>query len=579
MSWRSILPGLSLLTRYERSWLRADLLAGLTVGAMLVPQSMAYAELAGLPPSAGFFAALLPPVAYALVGSSRHLGVGPEPGTAVLAATGVAALSAGDPARYMALMPTLALLVGAIALLGAALRMGFLAQLLSKPVLVGYITGVGMTLLSSQLGKFTGAPVAGDQFFTRAWSFARSLDGVQPVTLALSGAGLALLLALRRWAPKLPGALIVVTLSTLVAWLGHLDARGVRLVGTIHGALPTLSLPALRLADLVALLPTALGIVLVGYTDNVLTARSIAAKRGYTVDANQELAGLGVVNLASAIAGGFPVSSSASRTAVPASLGSRTQLVGLVASGFLLATLLLIAPALSMIPQSALAVVIVAAAIAIIDVAGYRWLWGVSRIEFSVAVATALSVMVFDLLTGVLLAVGLSGLVAFARVALPHDAVLTRAEGLDGWVDSDRYQRGTSLPGLLVFRFDAPLFFANSARFRERLEVVLERNPGEEEWVLLDFEGVGAVDATAIEMLSELIRSLREKNIVVAIARANDRALTPLQRAGLVSDGALRVFETINRAVREFEASRTSDGSTRDVSAGKSAEPRVPLRP
>jgi SulP family sulfate permease len=185
--------------------------------------------------------------------------------------------------------------------------------------------------------------------------------------------------------------------------------------------------------------------------------------------------------------------------------------------------------------------------------------------------------MVFDLLTACCWRSASPCSWRFARVALPHDAVLTRAEGLDGWVDSDRYQRGTSLPGLLVFRFDAPLFFANSARFRERLEVVLERNPGEEEWVLLDFEGVGAVDATAIEMLAELIKSLREKNIVVAIARANDRALTPLQRAGLVSDGALRVFETINRAVREFEASRTSDGSTGDVSAGKSAEPRVTL--
>lgn len=554
--WQSFLPGLATLVRYERPWLRADLVAGLTVGAMLVPQSMAYAELAGLPPHVGLAAALLPPVVYALVGSSRHLGVGPEPGTAVLAATAVAALSAGDPARYLALMPVLALLVGAVALVGAALRLGFLAQLLSKPVLVGYITGVGMTLLSSQLGKFTGAPVTGDAFFPRVWSFAQGLGRVQPVTLALSSVCLALLLTLRRRAPRLPGALVVVGLATLVNALAHLDARGVRLVGHIPGGLPGLGWPALRLADLRALVPTALGIVLVGYTDNVLTARSIAAKHGYAIDANQELAALGAINVASALTGGFPVSSSASRTAVPASLGSQTQAVGLVASGFLLATMVLLAPVLARIPQPALAVVIVAAAIAIVDVDGYRALWRVSRVEFAVAVVTALCVMVLDLLSGVLLAVALSGLVAFARVALPHDAVLARVDDLDGWVDADQYAEGERLPGLLVFRFDAPLFFANSARFRDRLEQMLVHNPGDEHWVVLDFEGVGAVDATALDTLGTLVDDFRARGIVLAVARANERALAPLRRAGLLDDGGLRIYATIRLAVRAFEAAR-----------------------
>ncbi len=531
-------------------------MAGLTVGAMLVPQSMAYAELAGLPPRAGFFAALLPPILYALVGTSRHLGVGPEPGTAVLAATGVAALSAGDPARYAALMPALALMVGAIALAGSALRLGFLAQLLSKPVLVGYITGVGLTLLSSQLSKVTGVAVAGDQFFTRTWSLARGIHRAQPWTVALSMACLASLVLLRKRAPKLPGALIVVTLATAVTAGFGLQSRGVRVVGAISGALPSLALPWISLADLMKLLPTALGIALVGYTDNVLTARSIAAKHGYSVDANQELAGLGVANVGSAIAGGFPVSSSASRTAVPASLGSKTQLVGIIASGFLLATLVLLSPALALIPQPALAAVIVSAALAIIDVAGYRSLWKVSKTEFAVAVLAALSVMVFDLLTGVLLAVGLSGLVAFARVAVPHDSVLSRGEGLDGWVDAEQYSAAAGLPGLLVYRFDAPLFFANSARFRDRLALMIDRNPGDEEWVVLDFEGVGAVDATALDMLEELVSELRAKGIVLAVARANERALSPMQRAGLIGDDKLRVFPTINRAVREFETSR-----------------------
>jgi SulP family sulfate permease len=552
VDWRTVLPGLAVLSRYQREWLRTDVMAGLTVGAMLVPQSMAYAELAGLPPRAGFFAALLPPVVYALFGSSRHLGVGPEPGTAVLAATGVAALAAGDAARYAALMPALALLVGAIAVVASLLRLGFLAQLLSKPVLVGYITGVGLTLLSSQLSKFTGVPIASGEFFARFWEFAHKLARVQWTTLAFATLSLLSLVALRKRAPKLPGALIVVTAGSLIAWALSLESRGIRLVGAISAALPSPSLPLVSGHDFIKLVPTALGIALVGYTDNVLTGRSIAAKHGYAIDPNQELAALGTINIASALTGGFPVSSSASRTAVPSSLGSKTQLVGLISSLFLLATLVLLAPLLSRIPQASLAAVIVAAAIAIIDVPGYRALWKVSRTEFALAVVTALSVMVFDLLTGVLLAVGLSVLVTFAKITVPHDAILVRGEGLDGWVDSDNPEAGKGLEGLLVYRFDAPLFFANTERFRTRLLDAIERNPGAEEWVVLDFEGVGAVDATALEMLEGLAAELRAQKLTIAVARANHRALAALQRAGLHGPEGFVVFATINAAVRAF---------------------------
>lgn len=553
-------PGLALLARYERGWLRADLVAGLTVGAMLVPQCMAYAELAGLPPQSGFFAALLPPIAYALFGSSRHLGVGPEPGTAVLAATGIAALAAGDPARYASLMPVLAAMVGLFAMGAALLRLGFLAQLLSKPVLVGYITGVGLTLLSSQLGKFTGVSIASGEFFPRLWEFSRELSEVRPVTLAVSLVSLVALIALKKKAPRAPAALLVVTSATLIVWALRLDLHGVRLVGAISGTLPRPHLPLAPWHDVVKLVPTALGIALVGYTDNVLTARSISAKLGYRIDANRELVALSAINLSSAFAGGFPVSSGASRTAVPAALGSKTQLVGVIASLFVLATLLLLAPALARIPQPCLAAVIAAAAFAIIDVDGYRSLWKVSKTEFFLAIAAALGVMVFDLLTGVLVAVGLSVLVTFARITVPHDAVLVRVDELDGWVDPDIARAGSKLEGLLVYRFDAPLFFANSERFRERLELMLESNPGDEEWVVLDFEGVGDVDATALEMLSELAAQLRARRAVVAVARANDRALAALQRASLLGEGGMVAFATINSAVRAFALRNGSKG-------------------
>jgi len=529
------------------------------VGAMLVPQGMAYAELAGMPPVTGFYAALLALIAYAVVGSSRHLGVGPEPGTAILAATGVGAVAAGDPERYLALMAALALIVGVICLLAAVARLGFIANVLSKPVLIGYITGVGLTLLSSQYAKFTGIPITSDDFFSRTGDLLTGLDEIDGLTIAV-GATTLLLIQLLRWrVPSVPGALLGVVLATVVAVVFSLETDGLVLVGDVPQGLPSFGLPDVGRRDLLELLPVAGGIALVGYSDNVLTGRAIGARMGYRIDPNQELAALGVTNLCAGFSQGFPISSSASRTAVPASLGSKSQLVGLVAAVVVIATLLFLSPVLAEIPQAALAAVIIAAAIAIIDVAGFRELWAVSRAEFALAATSALAVMVFDVLIGVLVAVGLSLLMALGRIATPHDAILGADQDLDGWVDADAHPGARTLPGLLVYRFDAPLFFANSNRYRERLELLVEENPGEEEWLVLDFEGVGEADTTAVDMLAELLDDHREAGRVVGIARANEPVLRRLGRAGLLQpDGPARVFPTINAAVRAFRKRPTS---------------------
>jgi high affinity sulfate transporter 1 len=533
--------------------LRVDVLAGLTVGAMLVPQAMAYAELAGMPPVTGFYAALLALIAYAVVGSSRHLGVGPEPGTAILAATGVGAIAAGDPARYLALMAALAITVGVICLLAAVARLGFIASVLSKPVLVGYITGVGLTLLSSQYSKFTGIPIDADGFFERTLDLLTGLGEIDGLTIAVGGATLLLILVLRWKLPAMPGALLGVTLATVTAVVLGLGTDGLALVGAVPQGLPSFGLPTVSMRDVVELLPIAAGIALVGYSDNVLTGRAIGGRMGYRIDPNQELAALGVTNLCAGFSQGFPISSSASRTAVPASLGSKSQLVGIVAAIIVVATLLFLSPVLAEIPQAALAAVIIAAAIAIIDVTGFRQLWSVSRAEFTLAATSALAVMVFDVLIGVLIAVGLSLLVALGRIARPHDAILGDGRDLDGWVDAETHPGVRTLPGLLVYRFDAPLFFANADRYRERLEQLVEENPGEEEWLVLDFEGVGEADTTAIDMLVELVDEHRNAGRVVAVARANQRVLDRLGRAGLPEPaGAVLVFPTINAAVRAF---------------------------
>jgi SulP family sulfate permease len=562
----SLAPGITVLRGYRRAWLRPDLVAGATVGAMLVPQSMAYAELAGLPPEYGFYAVLGPLVVYAVVGTSRHLGVGPEPGTAILAATGVGAIAAGDPGRYAALMAALALVVGALGVLGAALRLGFIASVLSKPVLVGYITGVGLTLLSSQIAAFTGVAIEAGRFFPRVAELVREVGDVDLATLAVGTATLVLVLALRRWAPTWPGALIGVVLASVAVWVLSGVDPVVPVVGAIPEGLPTPGLPDVSWSDAADLVLVAAGILLVGFSDNVLTARSIADRHGYRIEPNQELLALGLTNLASGVSQGFPVSSSASRTAVPASLGSRTQVVSLVAAALVVATLVLLGPVLGEIPRAALAAVIVSAAIAIIDVPGYRDLWRVSRQEALLAVVAALGVIVFDVLVGVLLAVTLSVLAALGRIARPHDAILGDAPGLDGWVETEAHPDAVPEPGLLVYRFDAPLFFLNADRFRARVLDALERNPGSEEWLVLDFEGIGALDATALDVLGAFLELVEGLGIeVVAVARANDDVVRRLRRVDLLEpEGPLRDFATINAAVRAYRQHRQSRTSGPD---------------
>ena len=531
---------------YQRGWLRPDAIAGLTVAAMLVPQAMAYAELGGLPPSAGFRAALVALPIYVLLGTSRHLGIGPEPGTAILAAAAAAALSRGDPARYAALMATIAVLVGVIALIGAVVRLGFLADMLSKPVLVGYMAGVGITLLTSQLRPLTGIAINADNPFVRLGQFVTGLDQVDPTTVSIGLVSLAMILLLRWQRPTWPGALIGLTVSTLAVVLFDLNAD---VVGDIQAAFPAFDIPNVSWVDVRSLVPAAAGVALIAYTDNILTARSISSKQGYQIDADRELLALGAMNVAGGLAGGFPMSSSASRSFVPATIGSKSQASSLVTFGVVIVVLLVGRPLLAEIPQAALAAVIVAAAIAVIDVQGFRRLAALSRTETALAVITCLAVIGIDLLVGVVVAVALSVLLTLGRAARPHDAVLGAGDGLDGWIDlSD--ERATPLLGLLVYRFDAPLFFANGEYFRERVITALETNPGEETSIVLDMEGIGSIDTTAIEQFAGLVEQLQASGMTVSLARPNQRVTTALRLAGVIELlGVENIYPTINAAV------------------------------
>jgi high affinity sulfate transporter 1 len=535
---------------YERSWLRPDVLAGVTVAAMLVPQAMAYAELGGLPPSAGFRAALVALPLYALVGTSRHLGAGPEPGTAILAAAAAAQLAGGDPERYAALMATMAGLVGVIALTAGVFRLGFVADLLSKPVLVGYITGVGLTLLTSQLAAISGVGIDADHPFARVGQFVARLDQVDTATLGIGAATLVVILVLRRLRPTWPGALIGLAGSMVAAAALDLD---VAVIGDIESGLPAPNLPDVGWDDITSLFPAAAGVALIGYTDNILTARSISTSEGYDVDADRELLALGAMNVAGGVMGGFPMSSSASRSFVPKTIGSRSQLSSLITFVTVIGFLLVGRSVLAEIPRAGLAAVIVAAAFAVVDIDGFRRIAAISRAEAALAAVTGLAVIGVDLLTGVLVAVGLSILLTLGRVARPHDAILGAAEGLDGWINIDD-ERAKPLPGLLVYRFDGPLFFANGDYYRERVRVALHANPGEEVSVVLDMEGIGSVDTTAMDHLADLVDELQDQGLTISLARANHDVLGRLEDAGLINRlGPDRVFPTINAAVDDHQ--------------------------
>lgn len=547
------LPGTPQFTGYQRSWLRGDVLAGVTVAAYLVPQVMAYATVAGLPPVAGLWAALVPMGVYALLGSSRQLSVGPESTTALMTATALAPLVVGDPARYAAMAAMLALLVGAICLAAGLCGLGFLADLLSRPVLVGYMTGVAVIMISGQLDKVSGVEVTGDEFVDQIRSFASGLGSVHAPTVVLSAAVLALLLLLYRIAPRFPGPLVAVLAATAVVWLFSLDDKGIRVVGGIPAGLPVPTLPPVAMTELLALAIPAAGIAVVAFSDNALTARTFAARKGDTIDASAELRALGICNLTTGVTQGFPVSSSGSRTALGDTVGSRTQLYSLV----MLATVLLVMLAgrdlLEHFPMAALGALVVYAALRLIDAAEFRRLARFRRSELFLAVATTVAVLGFGVLYGVLVAIALSLMDTLRRIARPHDSVLGYVPGVAGMHDVDDYPDARPVPGLVVYRYDAPLFFANAENFRERALAAVEAADGPVEWFVLNAEAQVDPDLTAVDALEQLRRDLTARGIVFAMARVKSDLRDDLVAAGFIDRvGADRIFPTLPTAVEAF---------------------------
>jgi sulfate permease, SulP family len=538
------------LPGYRPQKARRDVIAGVTVAALALPAAMAYAEVAGLNPVHGLYALLLPAVAYALLGSSRQLIIGPEGSISALVAAAIlplAAVGSNDAAQMAAL---LALLVGGCFLVARLLRLGWIADYFSRPVLIGYIHGVAVVLVVGQLGKLLGISVEARDPLEQLAEIARELGDTSGATLLVGGIALAALLALRIFVPLLPAALIVVSVSIFASWLLDFSSHGIAILGAIPSGLPSIDLPSISTEDVLALLPAAAGIFLVSFADGILTARSFAGKHDQNVRASQELVSFGAANIAAGFTQGFSIGASGSRTAVNDSMGVRTQISGLVAASAVAVVLLFLTEPMQYLPKTVLGAVIISAAIGLVEPAAWRALRAVGRFEVAIAAVTMTGVVVFGVLQALVIAVALSILDAVRRSAQPHDAVLGWVERLGRYANVELHPSATITPGVVVYRLDDRLFFANARYVKGRVREAVRGAPQPVRWLVFDAEAMSHVDATGLEALQDIERTLSREGTTLLLARLKGVLEARLEGSGLgASIGPEHRFPTVRAAV------------------------------
>jgi high affinity sulfate transporter 1 len=559
----SFVPGLGMLGSYRARWLSKDITAGLILTALLVPQGMAYAELAGLPPITGLYTSILCLVGYALFGPSKILVLGPDSSLGpMIAATILPLVGAnGDPARAVALASMLALLVGAMTALAGVMRLGFVADLLSKPTMIGYMNGLALTILVGQLPKLFGFSVEGDSFIAEVRAFAKGLGQGKtvPAALVIGLFGLVVIVACQRWLPKVPGVLAAVVLSILAAGVFDLADHGVSLVGSLPQGFPPFTIPHVRLSDFGLLIGGAFGIAVVSLADTISTASSFAARSGQEIDGSREMIGIGAANIAAGFFQGFPVSTSGSRTAVAEQAGAKTQVTGLVGALAIIVMLLIAPGLLRNLPQPTLAAVVIAAAMSLADVRGTMRLFRQRRAEFSLSIAAFLGVALLGVLAGIAIAVALSVSNVFRRQWWPYHTTLGRVSGLAGYHDVHSYPGAEQLPGCVIFRFDAPLIFANARTFREHIRALAGSDPPPT-WIIVAAEPITDVDTTAADMLEDLDQTLKEGGISLVFAEMKDPVRQKMDRYGLTrSLDPAHFFPTIDEGIAAFRARYGAD--------------------
>lgn len=558
-SIRRWIPGIRTLERYKLSWLRHDVVAGLVMTTMLVPVGIAYAEASGVPGINGLYATIIPLLAYAVFGPSRILVLGPDSSLAAVILTVIAPLSAGNSQRAVALAGVMAIVSGIVCIGAGWARLGFITELLSKPIRYGYMNGIALTVLLSQIPKLLGFSVQAEGPGRMAWAIAnRVLEGkTNLIALAIGGSALTLILLLKK-RPQVPGILIAVVAATVAVTVFKLSANAtVAVLGDLPKGLPRPAIPFISAKDFEPILMGGIAVALVSFADTSVLSRTYAARLRETVDPNQEMVGLGLANLAAGFFQGFPISSSSSRTPVAEAAGAKTQLTGVVGA-LLIAILLLFAPSLlHNLPQSALAAVVISSAIGLIEVRDLRRIYRIQQWEFWLSMLCFAGVAVLGAIPGIAMAIIVAVIEFLWDGWRPHSAVLGRVENIKGYHDIKRYPNAQVTPGLVLFRWDAPLFFANAELFQQRVLKAIADCPRPARWVVVAAEPVTSVDVTAADLVCELDDMLRLASVQLYFAEMKDPVKDKLKRFGLFarfSEDAF--FPTIEEAVRAYEKRR-----------------------
>ena len=544
-------PGVVSIGRGLRSSRLADSRAALTVWAVVVPQSLAYATLAGVPSVQGLYAAVGALAAYAFFGTCRDLNMGAESTVAIMTAAAVAPLVT-SPDDVIELTALAALLVGAWCVLGFIGRLGFISEFLSRPILAGYVFGSGIIIVISQLEALFGLDIDTNLYTTDIGAVVRNLGDADGLTTLLGLSTVVLVLALRRLAPKIPAPLVAVVLGIVAVAVFNLDEEGVAVVGNIDAGVPVPGVPNVSFDQFTQLLLPALGIALLAYPDSFLTARSLASTGGYTLDPDQEFLAVGTSNLASGLLQGFPVNGSQSRSFVQSDAGGQTNLVGLICAGLVLLTLFFLTGLFENLPSAVLAGIVIVAGLGLFALDDFKALWRIRRSEFWLGTATVASVLVLGMLGGIAFAIGLSLVVTLYRVVRPHTAGLGRVAGTDTYRDIDRHRAAHPIPGLLVYRIDDELFFANAAFVVSDVKQRLVESEPPASALIIDAEGVSDIDTTAVQQLEELVEELEEADVTVTFARVRGPVRDMLQRAGIIDMvGDDAIFLEVDDAVTQ----------------------------
>ena len=553
--WSRWLPGLRTLREYDVAWLRNDIVAGLVLTTMLVPVGIAYAVASGLPGIYGLYATIVPLLAYALFGPSRILVLGPDSALVTVILAVVVPLSGGDPGRAVAIASMMAIVSGTVCILAGIARLGFVTELLSKPIRYGYMNGIALTVIISQLPKLFGFSGEGEGPLRRIWAFAQAVLAGETNWAALAiGAGTLAVILLLKGSKRIPGILIAIVGATAIVGALDLAARAnVSVLGPTPQGLPAFAIPWITYADLVPIVIGGCAVALISFADTSVLSRTFAARTGTRVDPNQEAVGLGAANLAAGFFQGFPVSSSSSRTPVAEAAGGKTQLTGVVGA-LAVALLIVVAPdILQHLPDSALAAVVIASALGLFEVADLRRIYRIQQWEFWLSIACFAGVAVLGAIPGIGLAIAIAIIEFLWDGWRPHSAVLGRVEGVKGYHDIARYPDARRIPGLVLFRWDAPLFFANAELFQQRVLDAVTTSPTPVRWLVVAAAPVTSVDVTAADTLDDLDKSAHEAGIELCFAEMKDPVKDKLKRFGLFARlGEQAFFPTMGAAVNRY---------------------------